>query len=359
MPLLTYEDAAGWAATIREQVESKRMPPWYADPKFGHFSNDRSLSKDDRETLLKWIDQGCAKGDERDLPATRSFPEGWRIGKPDLILTMEQEFEVPAEMPRGGVPYKYFVVEPKFKEDVWVERAEAKAGATDVVHHIIAFIVPNSRKTPKAAPGPPLLPFVNNADVLCGTAPGDMPLILKPGYARRIPAGAAIVFQMHYTPNGKDRKDRSSIGLILAKEKPKREVLTTPVFNERFRIPPGEANYKVESRFTFKEDAHVLSFMPHMHLRGKDFLIENIAPNGTPETLLSIPRYNFDWQNVYRYAEPLAVKKGDTVHCLGHFDNSPGNPNNPDPKASVRWGDQTWQEMFIGWMDFVYDREPN
>jgi peroxiredoxin/mono/diheme cytochrome c family protein len=347
MALLTYDDASAWAETIREVIQEGRMPPWFADPHYGKFSNDRRLSKEDREALLTWIDQGCPKGDDSDLPPPREFVPGWTIGKPDAVFSMEEEFEVPATAPRTGVPYKYFSVETNFKEDKWVERAQAIEGNRAVVHHIVVFVVgPGQKFNPE-----------KEGRVLVGTAPGDMPLLLQPGLAKKVPAGARLVFQMHYTPNGTAQKDRSSVGMIFAKEPPQRQVYSLPVLNPRFAIPAGEENYKVESEWTFREDAQILGFMPHMHLRGKDFRYEVICPDGKTETLLSVPHYNFNWQSTYRLAEPKAVPKGSKIHCIAHYDNSAKNPNNPDPTRAVIWGDQTWEEMMIGWTDFVYERQ--
>jgi peroxiredoxin len=347
MSLLTYEKAVTWSETIREVVSDRRMPPWHADPRYGNFSNDRSLSPEDRDTLLAWIDQGCPRGDDKDLPPPREFTPGWRIGQPDLVLTMLQEFAVPAVMPKGGVPYKYFYVPTDFKEDRWVEQAEARPGAAEVVHHIVVFILP---------PGKKFDPDDPHAQVLCGTAPGDMPLILPPGMAKRIPAGSRLVYQMHYTPNGKAQKDRSSVGLVFAKKPPQWVAHTAPVFNPSFLIKPGDGNCEVEAMFTFEEDALVVGFMPHMHLRGKDFLYEAIYPDKKTEILLSVPRFDFNWQSTYRLAKPRAMPRGTTIHCVAHFDNSAKNLNNPDPTQLVYWGDQTWEEMMIGWMDFAYDR---
>jgi thiol-disulfide isomerase/thioredoxin/mono/diheme cytochrome c family protein len=352
MPLLSYKDAVAWADTIREVITENRMPPWFADPAHGKFSNDRSLSKDDREALLAWLDNGKPRGDENDLPAPRTFPEGWTIGKPDVVFTMPRPFEVPAAMPRGGVAYRYFTVQTDFTEDRWIERAEAKPDALPVVHHIVVFIVGPGEVFNPDGPG----------NVLCGTAPGDMPLILPPGFAKKVPAGGRLVFQMHYTPNGKAYKDQSSVGLIFAKEPPKHRVLTKPVHNINFithqeKIPAGADNHKIEAEYAFRQDAHLLSFMPHMHLRGKDFLYEAVYPNGKKEILLSVPRYNFGWQSVYRCAEPVALPKGTKLHCVAHFDNSAKNPNNPDPEKTVFWGDQTWEEMMIGWIDYYLDAE--
>jgi hypothetical protein len=346
--LLTYDDALAWSAMIREVVQEGRMPPWHADPRHGKFANDRSLPKDARQMFLAWIDDGCPKGDDRDLPPPREFPEGWTIGKPDVIFTMPEEFTVPAETPKGGVPYQYYRVPTNFTQDKWVQAAEARAGAAEVVHHIVVFIVP---------PGESFNPMMPGLKVLCGTAPGDMPYLAPRGFAKKVPAGSDLIFQMHYTPNGRKQSDRSSCGLIFSREPVDRQILTMPVGNPAFRIPPGADNHEVESRFIFKEDARILNFMPHLHLRGKDFLYEVVYPDGKKEVLLSVPRYNFGWQSVYRLATPHFVPKGTVLHCVAHYDNSPKNPSNPDPTQEVRWGDQTWEEMMIGWTDFVYERK--
>jgi peroxiredoxin len=348
MSLLSYDDASSWAETIREVIQQGRMPPWFADPGIGKFANDRRLSKEERTTLLAWIDQGCPKGDDKDLPPPREFVPGWRIGKPDLVLYMDEEFEVPATAPKSGIPYKYFTVETHFTEDKWVQRAQAIEGNRSVVHHIVVFIVPPGQRFNPEKVG----------RVLVGTAPGDMPLMLAPGVAKKIPAGSNLVFQMHYTPNGTAQKDRSYVGLIFAKEPPKLQAMSLPVLNPRFAIPPGADNYRVESEWTFRDDVLILSFMPHMHLRGKDFRYDLIYPDGKTETLLWVPHYNFNWQSSYRLAKPKAVPKGTKIHCVAHFDNSANNPNNPDPTKLVFWGDQTWEEMMIGWTEFAYDRPP-
>jgi peroxiredoxin/mono/diheme cytochrome c family protein len=347
MPLLTYDDAVAWSATIREVVQEGRMPPWRADSRHGKFDNDRRLPSEAKDALLAWIDGGCPKGDDKDLPPPRTFAQGWIIGKPDVVLSMQEEFTVPARTPKDGVPYQYFSVPTNFKEDKWVVMAEAKAGAPQVVHHILVFIEPPGRSFHPDRPDNP---------VLCGAAPGDTALRLPAGVAKRVPAGSRLVFQMHYTPDGTARKDRASVGLIFAKESPKHEARTVAVLNPRFIIPPGEANHRVDAGFKFKRDGHLLGFMPHMHLRGKDFLYEAVRADGKKETLLSVPRYDFSWQSTFRLAEAYAMPKGSMVHCVAHFDNSARNPNNPDPTQEVTWGDQTWEEMMIGWMEIYYDK---
>jgi hypothetical protein len=348
MSLLTYDDALSWAETISEVVEERRMPPWYADPKVGHFSNDRSLSKEERETLLAWIKQGCPQGDAADLPPPRSFPEGWSIGKPDVVFTMPQEFHVPAKGGPKGIRYQYFEVETKFTEDRWIGAVEARPGNRAVVHHIIVYVVPAGQQFRQ-----------NRTDgigdgLLVAFAPGELPAIFAPGTAKKVPKGATLLFQMHYTPNGVAQKDRSSVGLIFAKEPPKHEVRTRAIAQGRFAIPPGADNYEVKSATTFRQDARLLSLMPHMHLRGKDFSYRVIFPDGKSEMLLRVPRYDFNWQSHYRLIQPLDLPAGTRIECTAHFDNSAANPNNPDPTKEVRWGEQTWEEMMIGFADYIY-----
>lgn len=347
MPLLTYEDVSSWSRQIHDMVRDRNMPPWYADRRFGKFSNDRTLPDDERQQILAWIEDGLAKGKDDDLPPPRKFTEGWVIGKPDLVFHMPAEIDVPAETPKGGIPYKHFVVQTDFDEDKWIQRAEAKPGAPEVVHHILVFVVP---------PGKRFFPGNPDTPVLVGMAPGEQPFMLGDGFAKHIPKGSKLVFQLHYTPNGRAQKDKSYIGLIFAKAPPEKKVVTQPVFNPLFRIPPGADNHEVEASHVFHEDGLIVGFMPHMHLRGKDFKFNAKYPDGKEETLLFVPRFNFNWQSVYRPAEPLKLPKGTKLHCVAHFDNSTGNPANPDPTVAVTWGDQTWQEMMIGWVDFAFDR---
>jgi hypothetical protein len=249
------------------------------------------------------------------------------------------------------VPYQYFRTPTNFKEDVWVQAAEGRPGNRGVVHHIVVSI---AEPTPKTQQGPANRGF--GESILVGEAPGDIPLILPPGVAKRIPAGAELVWQMHYTPNGKAAKDRSQVGLVFykGKEPPKYNSQTLAIGENGFVIPPGEPNHKVESEWTAPRDALLLSFMPHMHLRGKDFEYRAEYPDGRKEVILSVPHYDFAWQTQYRLAEPLHLPKGTKVHCTAHFDNSAANPANPDPKVAVRYGEQTWEEMMIGWADFVW-----
>ncbi|MFL5242312.1 MAG: redoxin domain-containing protein [Gemmataceae bacterium] len=350
MPLVTYDDAAAWSDTIREVVADQRMPPWHADPKFGKFTNDRSLTKEDRGTLLEWIKAGCPKGDEKELPAKKEFAEGWRIGKPDVVFEMEKPYKVPAETPKGGIPYQYFGVPTNFKEDMWVQAAEARPGNRAVVHHIIVYIMKKGERRRPNEDGIGdgwLVPY----------APGDMPAILAPGTAKKVPKDALLVFQMHYTPNGVEQTDRSSVGLIFAKEPPAHEMRTRSVGTQKFVIPAGASHHEVVAQKIFKEDALLYGLLPHMHLRGKDFAFNIFYPDGKSETLLSVPRYDFNWQSNYRLEKPLPMPAGTRIECTAHYDNSTANPNNPNANEDVRWGDQTWQEMMIGFVDYAYTKK--
>jgi peroxiredoxin len=350
MALLSYDDAAAWSETIREVVQDRRMPPWHADPKFGKFANDRSLPKEDRESLLAWIEQGCPKGDAKDEPPAREFASNdWTIGKPDVIFTMPREYRVPAQAPAKGVPYQYFIVPTNFNEDKWVQAVEAKPGNRAVVHHILVY-------ARKLAKGDNPQDGIGDG-LLVAQAPGELPTVLPPGSAKKIPKGSAIAFQMHYTPNGVEQTDRSSVGIIFAKEPPKHEIHTKAIANTRLAIPAGEANCKIVSARTFTQDTLVLSLFPHMHLRGKSFEYRLTTPDGKEETLLSVPRYDFGWQAHYRFEKPLRVPAGSRIDCTAIFDNSAGNPNNPDPTQPVRWGEQTWQEMMIGFVDYAVFKE--
>jgi peroxiredoxin/mono/diheme cytochrome c family protein len=347
MSLLSYEDALGWAEAIREVVQERRMPPWHADPKYGHFANDRSLSKEDRDTLLAWIKQNCPKGAARDLPPARRVSEGWSIGEPDVIFTMPEKFTIPAKGGKRGIRYQYFAVETKFDEDRWIQAAEARPGNRAVVHHILVFIRKPGEERRREGPD-----GIGDG-LLVAYAPGDLPAVFAPGTAKKIPKGATLLFQMHYTPNGVEQKDRSSLALIFSKRTPKYEVRTRAIAQKGFAIPPGADNHEVKSAAVFGDDTQLMSLMPHMHLRGKDFEYRVEYPDGKSDILLRVPRYDFNWQSHYRLAKPLELPAGTRIECTAHFDNSADNPNNPDASKKVYWGEQTWEEMMIGFADYV------
>jgi hypothetical protein len=341
MSLLTYKDARPWAKSIREKVANREMPPWLADSQHGEWLNDRRISQEAIDTIVAWVNTGAKEGDPKDLPAMPQYTDGWRIGKPDEIFATPEQ-SVPAD---GVVKYQYITVPTNFKEDRFITSAEIRSSGREVVHHVIVFVQePGGTRA--------------EGRLLVGFAPGEDPTVFAPGFGRKVPAGSNLVFQIHYTPNGTAKKDVTTVGLIYAKTPPQHTVITRPVLDARFVIPAGDPNYEVKSNYTFNEDAHLYSFMPHMHLRGKDFVYRAVFPDGTTKTLLSVPRYDFSWQSYYIAKQPVAVPKGTRIECTAHFDNSTNNKYNPDPTKDVRWGEQTWEEMMIGWLSFVYDNPP-
>ncbi len=341
--LTSYEEAAGWAEMMSEVVESGRMPPWGADVRVGKFRNEGHLSEAERQILSQWAADGAPEGNPQDRPEAPKFAEGWMIPKPDEILYMQDKpFEVPAT---GVVEYQFFAVDPGWKEDRWISAIEPLPGNPAVVHHILISVVP---------PGGTAHGIGGDDDFLAAYAPGLRPERLPAGMARRVKAGSKLVFQMHYTPNGTRQTDRSSVGIKFADSKTvQKEVVVSSAINAVFQIPAGATDQEVHSRYIFKRDSVLLALMPHMHLRGKDFKYEAVYPDGTREALLSVPHYDFGWQTNYRLEEPKSMPQGTVLQCVAHFDNSADNLNNPDPTVTVGWGDQTFDEMMIGFFEAV------
>jgi len=338
MSLRNYKEVRPYAAAIKEAVLLKKMPPWLADPHYGHFSNDRSLSEQDIKTLAAWADSGAKEGDPAELPKPKEFLTGWNIQKPDLQIQMAEEFHVPA---KGTLDYQYITIKGNFEKDTWVSQAEVRPGNRSVIHHVIAFVRGPGEK--------------GTGEYLVGYAPGETPLMLATGRAKLIRAGSDIVLQVHYTANGKETTDRSTVGFVFAKGPVNERVYTLAATTARFAIPAGDPNYKVDSAFEFGGDATIVSLHPHMHLRGKDFEYRAVYPTGETETLLSVPNYSFAWQLVYYPVKELSMPKGTKIECTAHYDNSPNNPNNPDPTKIVKYGDQSWDEMMFGFFDVAFD----
>ena len=357
----SYQEVRPWAKAIRGAVLTKKMPPWFADAKYGHFANDMSLSKAEIDTIVSWVDAGAPEGNAKDLPPARTYLTGWNIAKPDLVLEMPEAFDVPAN---GTVDYQYVILPYKFTEDRWVQAAEVRPGARSVVHHVIAFIrEPGSKWMRDKQPGVVFVPEVNSkgeregiaGDMLSGFAPGVPASTLPLGRGRLIKAGSDIVFQLHYTTNGKAQKDLTKVGVVFCKEPPAQRVMVMGASNHRFTIPAGDSNYRVDAEFELGHDVQITSLLPHMHLRGKDFEYRIIYPNGESETLLSVPRYDFNWQLWYDPVKEIAVPKGAKIACTAHYDNSVNNASNPDATKAVKWGDQSWEEMMIGFFDVTFD----
>ena len=361
MPFLTYPDTRPWAKAIREAVITRKMPPWFADPKYGHFANDRSLSAQEIETLASWADAGALAGDPKQAPPPRAWPAGWNIPTPDATFEMPRAVPIPAS---GAIEYQYVIVPTHFLEDKWVQQVEVRPTDPAHVHHAVVYIrEPGSRwlkgQPRGAAFALPIAKSLTTSDILLVYTPGNSFDQWPAGMAKKIQAGSDLVLQMHYTANGKAGVDRTRIGLVFAKERPKQAVLTLQMGDDRFVIPPGDPDYRVQVSGTLPNDALLISMFPHMHLRGKAFEYMLVGPRGDVTTLLKVNHYDFHWQLNYRLAEPRRLAAGTRLLCVGYFDNSANNPRNPDPTAEVRFGEQSWEEMMIGFFDVAVDAATN
>jgi hypothetical protein len=368
MSFTNYKEVRPWAKAIREKVVTRAMPPWFADPSHGEFSNDPRLSQKEIDTIVAWVEGGAKEGDAKDSPPAPKYTEGWQIGKPDVTLSMPVEYSVPAE---GVIPYKYFAVPTNFTEDKYVQFAEIRQGNRRIVHHVIVDVrYPGQGKLPEPGEIPPNELFAarrggaergerpaDSDGRLVGWAPGEAPLELRPGQAKLIRKGSMLIFQIHYVTTGEAGTDRTSIGLIFSKDPVEKRVITAGATQSNFVIPPGDPNHEVTSEFTFKEDSHIDSLHPHMHVRGKDFKYTLVYPDGRSKVLLSVPRWDFGWQMTYVFKEEVFAPKGSKLVCVAHYDNSLNNKFNPDPTKEVRWGAQTWEEMMIGYIDYTLDKQ--
>lgn len=344
MPLTSYEEVRPWAKSIQEAVVSKTMPPWHAHPSIGEFANERSLSEQQIETILAWVNQGAPMGNPADLPEPREFTEGWKIGEPDMVFEMPRPVQLDADLVDE---YKYVMIPTNLTEDRWVQAAECRPGNVEVVHHIIAFI----REANSGERG-------GLGASLGGYAPGLDPAVLPPGEALYLPAGSTIVLQMHYNKEaGLEATDDSKVGVRFAREPVNKRLRMGAAGNRTFVIPPGAENHKVSAVEFIAEDMHMQSITPHMHLRGKDMKVWAELPDGSVKDLVWVPHYDFDWQTSYQFEEPIALPAGSKVHAVAHFDNSENNPYNPDPASEVRWGLPTYAEMMFAFYSYTLDDE--
>ena len=361
-PLMSYEQARDKAAKIARATREKQMPPWFADPRFGHFSNDPSLTPQQIDMLSAWTQAGAPEGDPRDAPPPRKWAEGWIIPQPDLVVEMPRPVTLPAH---GDVEYTYEIVPTGFREGKWIQMSEIRPSSRESVHHAVVYIRPPNSKWLRHAPiGTPFTAsdltdeqdrrdaHWTDSDLLLVYAPGSSPDHWPDGMAKFVPAGSDLVFQMHYISRGHPATDQTSIGLVFAKTPPKQRVITLQLTNDHFVIPPGVDDFRVEVHGTLPNDATLLSFFPHMHLRGKAFEYNIVRPSGGIDTLLRV-NYDFYWQLSYRLAKPLPLKAGTMLQAVAWYDNSRNNPHNPDPDVAVRWGDQTSEEMMVGFFDIV------
>lgn len=360
MPLVTYDQARTWAPKIAAAVQSKAMPPWFADPRYGHFSNDPSLSEEQIAQVVAWANAGAPAGDPHDAPPARSWNGAWNISQPDVVVTMPKPVQIPA---RREVEYTYEIVPTHFGQDKWVQMAEVRPSSPAHVHHAVVYIRPPDSPWLRHAPvGEPFTASMlsdpverrqaheTTSDLLLVYAPGSAPDRWSDGMAKFVPAGSDLVFQMHYTTNGEPASDQASAGLVFAKTPPQRRVITLQLNDHALLIPPGADNFRVEVEGTLPNDALLLSLFPHMHLRGKRFEYDIVHDDGSIETLLRV-NYHFHWQLSYKLAEPRELKAGTKLRAVAWYDNSRNNPHNPDPEQTVKWGDQTSDEMMVGFFD--------
>ncbi len=345
MPLLTYQQVRPWAKAIRDAVLTRKMPPWFADPHLGSFRNNPSLTETELRVMRDWANGGALEGPRAESPPSREWPNGWQIATPDLVVTMPKPFSVNAE---SAVDYQYFVLPVGLADDRWVRFVEIRPGERRLVHHAVLYV---------REKGSDWLRFANSslpqegerfADILAIYTPGTGPQVLPAGMAKKLPAGADLVLQVHYTSGKTNMEDRTSVGLWFAPDRPQKRVLTLQMGNYTFRIPPGERDFKVTAFGTMPRDATLLSLFPHMHLRGTAFEYQIAEPGGHFETLLAVKPYDFYWQLNYVLATPRILKKGTRLIWTGHFDNSGNN-------EEVRYGEQSWQEMMIGFFDVAVD----
>jgi len=364
MPLETYEQTRPWALALAHEVEMKIMPPWFADQRYGHFSNDTSLTERQIATIVEWASHEAPAGNPHDAPPPRRWAEGWNIPPPDVVVKMPKPVKIPAQ---GEVEYTYEIVPTRFAEDRWVQMSEFRPGSPAHVHHAVVYIRPPDSTWLRHAPiGEPFTASTladpderreaheTTSDLLLVYAPGSSPDQWPDGMAKFVPKGSDLVFQMHYTTNGTADDDQTSIGILFAKTPPKQRVITLQLNNHALIIPPGADDFRVEVQGTLPNDATLLSFFPHMHLRGKrfeyDILHGDAHDEANVEVLLRV-NYHFHWQLSYRLAEPRLLKAGTRLRAVAWYDNSKNNPHNPDPEKTVTWGDQTSDEMMVGFFD--------
>ena len=361
--LLTYESARPWAKAIKNAVVSRKMPPWFADPAYGHFLNDPRLSEENVRTIAAWVDAGAPEGDAKDKPAPVQWRDGWNV-RPDVIIPLPKPYVVPA---KAVIPWLDFVVPTNFTKDTWVAAGEIRPGARAVVHHATITFVPPGPDTEalKAlATGEPVkLPRGLAAQALVALGPGA-PARRFDDYdaAILVPAGSFLIFNMHYTSNGAETSDQSKLGLELATAEPKNQLISVLAGDDgstsagNLKILPGDANAPGHGSVTFAAPVKLASLNPHMHLRGKDFVYRVVYPTGESQIILNVPKYDYAWQPGYRFEKMLELPAGTRLEMDGHWDNSPNNPNNPDPAATVRWGQQIWEEMFGGGISLLVPR---
>ena len=383
MSFLTYESTRPWAKAMKVAVATKKMPPWFADPQFGHFANDRSLKQNDIETIAKWADSGAPEGNAKDAPPAVQWPaDGWTI-QPDVIVN-GPETVVPAHPKNNVIEWSYITVPSGITEDTWITSMEIRPSEPSVTHHICVYFKPHTADVkynepvwadrPRDETGtalaeaagvngrgiPPSITAGSNGVEGC-YVPGQLTQDYRVhNAAKLVKAGTDIVFQVHYTPNGKEVTDRPRLGFTVAKTPPQHVYvsfgISAPSDAKHFAIPPNDGNWESPpAEATFTEDVELVWMFPHMHVRGKEMTYRLVYPDGKTETILSVPRYDFNWQLGYDLARPVKVPKGTKLVVTAHYDNSVNNKFNPDPNRTVYYGDMTWEEMMFPFFSVVVD----
>jgi hypothetical protein len=358
MSLLTYKDARPWAKAIHAAVLTGVMPPWHADPAQGEFANDRRLSEADKNTIAAWIAAGAPEGNPADVPSPPKYVDGWQIGEPDVVFEMTEDYPVPA---KGVVEYEWMYIPTNFAEPTYIQALEIRPGNRKVVHHVLAYYraKPDAQRVPvllfdterQRPPVPrasglrPRRTDATPARLIATYAPGTLPQVFPSGTALRLEAGGVLELQMHYSTNGTAGTDRTKVGLILSKDPAPVEVLANHFFNAKLRLPARADDVRVDAEVAFQQDATLWGLFPHTHLRGKKWEYRLILADGSERMILSVPKYDFNWQTYYMFREPLRVPKGSRIVSSAWYDNSARNRSNPDPNIDVSWGDQTWEEM--------------
>ena len=365
MSLLTYSEARPWAKAMKQAVLTQKMPPWFADPQYGHFANDRRLSQEEINILTAWADNGAVEGDAKDKPAPKQFTSGWRI-KPDMVIEMPEDFQLPAT---GTINYQYIRVKGDIKQDLWVKAAEMRPGNPKVVHHAKLWVIPPGSTWMKdAMPGKAYEgketgrnDQADGNDIIGKFNPGlGAQTFDIDGSAKMIPKGSDFVFEVHYTAAGQSTTDRSRVGLVLMPDKPSVRYYLSPGTPAALNlsIPPGESNVEVVAESVVNTDAKLTYIQPHMHLRAKDYELRLIYPTGETQVVFK-GKWDFDWQMGYDLKEPIVLPKGTRLLTIVHYDNSPNNKWNPDATKEVHWGPQNWDEMQSSFLGFLIPSNTN
>lgn len=362
MPLVTYQDVRPWATAIRESVKLRKMPPWFADPSCGEFANNPRLSDAEIATIDTWVQAGAQPGSRTDVPATNTRHRS-KIS-PEMAITVPKPITIAAD---AVIDYQYVILPLPFTFDRWIQQVEIRPSDRSVVHHAVLYVrAPGSTWLRQVPKGEPYAPSKNDPaavraardtteDVLAIYTPGTPAITFPEGMAKKIPAGADLVLQLHYTSKKTPASDQTQIGFVFSEKPPRKQILTLQMGRDDLRIPPGDSNYRASVSGTMPRDALLISLFPHMHLRGSAFEFDIAGPNGAVETLLRVKPYDFYWQLNYVLKTPRLLPKGTILRWTGYFDNSANNPKNPDPTAEVTWGEQSWEEMMIGFFDIAVD----